>query len=71
MENVLHWVAGLAVAGLLVVAAPGIVYQATSDDGDWHSGATPDCPTWNYDLRGGNYEIANTLTPTVEREVGR
>ena len=34
MENVLHWVAGLAVAGLLVVAAPQIVHQATSDEGD-------------------------------------
>ena len=33
MENVLHWVAGVFVAGLLVVAWPQIVHQATSDEG--------------------------------------
>lgn len=31
MENVFHWVAGVVVAGLLVVAAPNIAHQAMSD----------------------------------------
>ena len=55
MENVFHWVAGLAVAGLLVVAWPGIVHQAMSDEGDGWSGACPGCESW---------EAENSLPPT-------
>lgn len=61
METVFHWFAGVAVAGLLVVAAPQMVHQAVCDDGDGWSGATPDCPVW---------EVENSLPPTVEMEVG-
>ena len=57
METVFHWMAGAAVAGLLVLAAPQMVHQAVSDDGDWFSGATPDCPVW---------EVENSLPPTCE-----
>ena len=57
MENVFHWVAGLAVAGLLVVAAPYMAHQAMSDEGDGWSGATPDCPCW---------EVENSLPPTTD-----
>ena len=62
METVFHWMAGAAVAGLLVAAGPNIVHQAMSDEGDWFSGATPDCPVW---------EVENSLPPTVEMEVER
>lgn len=55
MEGFLHWCAGVCVAGLLVVAWPGIVHQACSDEGDGWSGATPDCPCW---------EAENSLPPT-------
>ncbi len=63
-EMVFHWVLGLLVAGLLVVAAPSIAHQAMSDEGDGWSGATPECPTWNYELRGTSYEVGNSLPPT-------
>lgn len=59
MENVLHWVAGLAVAGLLVVAWPQIVHQATSDDGDGWSGACP-----GYESHAEAWEMSGTLPPT-------
>ena len=42
-----HCVAGVVIAGMLALAWPRIVYQATSDDGDWYSGATPDCAVWD------------------------
>ena len=58
----MHWVAGVCVGVLLVAAAPQIVHQATSDEGDGWSGATPDCPVW---------EVENSLPPTVEMEVER
>ena len=66
MENVLHWVAGAFVAGLLVVAWPQIVHQATSDEGDGWSGACPDCPShWEiYDLGFTIYEAENSLPPS-------
>lgn len=44
------------VAGLLVVAWPQIVHQATSDDGDGRSGAQP-----GYE---SHYEVWNSLPPT-------
>lgn len=46
-------------AGMLVLAWPQMVHQATSDDGDWYSGATPECPSWND-------EVGNSLPPTCE-----
>lgn len=52
-------VAGVVVAGMLVLAWPQMVHQATSDDGDWHSGATPECPSWHD-------EVGNSLPPTCE-----
>lgn len=63
METVFHWVAGVAVAGLLVAAGPNIVHQAMSDEGDGWSGATPDYPC--------HEEVWNSLPPTVEMEVER
>lgn len=51
-----HCVAGVVIAGMLALAWPRIVYQATSDDGDWYSGATPDCAVWD--------DCGNTLPPT-------
>lgn len=53
-----HCVGGVVVAGLLVVAWPQIVHQATSDEGgDGWSGATPDCPVW---------EVENSLPPVCK-----
>lgn len=56
MDSWVHWVLGLLVAGLLVVAWPGIVHQACSDEGDGWSGATPDYPC--------HEEAWNSLPPT-------
>lgn len=66
MENVLHWGAGLAVAGLLVVAAPQMVHQAASDEGDGWSGACP-----GYESHAEVWEVENSLPLTVEMEVER
>lgn len=55
MDSWVHWVLGLLVAGLLVVAWPGIVHQACSDEGDGWSGACPGCESW---------EVENSLPPT-------
>ena len=61
METVFHWVAGAAVAGLLVLAAPQMVHQAVSDDGDWWSGACP-----GYESHAEAWEVENSLPPTCE-----
>ena len=58
-----HWMAGAFVAGLLVVAAPQIVHQATSDEGDGWSGA---CPGYE-----SHAEAWDSLPPTAEMEVER
>ena len=55
-----HWIAGAFVAGLLVVAAPQIVHQATSDEGDGWSGA---CPGYESHAEAWG-EFTNSLPPT-------
>lgn len=60
METVFHWVAGVAVAGLLVAAAPNIVHQATSDEGDGWSGA---CPGYESHAEAWG-PVENSLPPT-------
>ena len=66
METVFHWFAGAAVAGLLVAAAPQMVHQAVSDEGDGWSGACPGCES-----HAEVWEMENSLPPTVEMEVER
>ena len=61
METVFHWVAGVAVAGLLVAAGPNIVHQAMSDEGDGWSGACP-----GYESHAEVWEVENSLPPTCE-----
>lgn len=69
METVFHWFAGAAVAGLLVAAAPNILHQAVSDEGDGWSGA---CPGYESHAEvWGPAECENSLPPTVEMEVER
>lgn len=64
MDMFIHVIGGGVVALLMVVAMPNIVHQATSDDGDWYSGATPECPVWVE-------AVENSLPPTVKMEVER
>lgn len=47
---------------LLAAAMPGMIEQATSDEGSYHSGAHPD---WELDYE--SYE--NSLPPTMDEEV--
>lgn len=60
MENVFHWVAGVCVGVLLVAAAPQMVHQATSDEGDGWSGA---CPGYESHAEAWG-KFANSLPPT-------
>lgn len=53
------------VAGLLVVAAPNIAHQVTSDDGGWYSGATPD----GADAACYEYEMVPGFVGTESRSV--
>lgn len=55
-----HWMAGVCVGVLLVAAAPQIVHQAMSDEGDGWSGAVP-----GYECHAEAWgEFTNSLPPT-------
>lgn len=49
-----YYVMAIAMIIMVLIAAPTMWEQATSDRSSHpHSGATPDCPTWNVSLEEG------------------
>lgn len=60
MEMFFHWLAGVCVTGLLVVASPQMAHQAMSDDGDGWSGA---CPGYESHAEAWG-PVENSLPPT-------
>lgn len=48
-----YFLMGIALIVIAIIAAPTMWEQATTDKGGPHSGATPDCPSWDVTLEEG------------------
>jgi hypothetical protein len=49
-----YYFMAIAIIVMIIIAAPTMWEQATSDKSTHpHSGATPDCPTWDISLEEG------------------
>lgn len=60
------WITSSIVLPLLIAAGWENITRPDAEPECWHSGATPDCPTWeeDADLQAFVFEYRNTLPPT-------